>query len=104
MATPREPSGAPFATWNTYTQPGPVPAPFLPKLCPCLCLLPNPTIYPAEEVLLDENKEAKPHKFYMTAGFTESPDHRCAAGQAAAWQAVVQPGKVLRGKPLCSWL
>ncbi|KAI3426332.1 hypothetical protein D9Q98_008705 [Chlorella vulgaris] len=32
-----------------------------------------------EEVLLDENKEAKPHKFYMTAGFTESPDHRLVA-------------------------
>ncbi len=67
-----------------------MPALFLFKPTPCLCLLPNPTIHPAEEVLLDENKEAKPHKFYMTAGFTESPDHRCAAWPAAAWQAVVQ--------------
>lgn len=33
---------------------------------------------PAEEVLLDENEEAKRHAFYMVAGFTESPDHKCA--------------------------
>lgn len=31
---------------------------------------------PAEEVLLDENEEAKKHKFYMVGGFEESPDHR----------------------------
>ncbi|PSC70317.1 Protease 2 [Micractinium conductrix] len=28
-----------------------------------------------EEVLLDENEEAKRHKFYMVGGFEESPDH-----------------------------
>lgn len=31
---------------------------------------------PAEEVLLDENAEAKRYKFYMVAGFEESPDHK----------------------------
>ncbi|EFN56398.1 hypothetical protein CHLNCDRAFT_144964 [Chlorella variabilis] len=32
-----------------------------------------------EEVLLDENAEARAHKFYMVAGFQESPDHRLVA-------------------------
>jgi len=29
-----------------------------------------------EEVLLDENEEAKRYSFYMVAGFEESPDHK----------------------------
>ena len=32
-----------------------------------------------EEVLLDENKEAAAHKFYMVAGFDVSPNHRLVA-------------------------
>ena len=35
---------------------------------------------PAEEVLLDENAEARAHKFYMVAGSQESPDHRWVPG------------------------
>ena len=32
-----------------------------------------------EEVLLDENKEAEQHKFYMTAAVEESPDQKLLA-------------------------
>ena len=32
-----------------------------------------------EEVLLDENEEAKGHSFYMVGGFCVSPDHRLLA-------------------------
>ncbi|KAL4433270.1 hypothetical protein ABPG77_003318 [Micractinium sp. CCAP 211/92] len=32
-----------------------------------------------EEVLLDENEEAKKHQFYMVGGFEESPDHSMVA-------------------------
>ncbi|PRW44843.1 prolyl endopeptidase-like isoform A [Chlorella sorokiniana] len=32
-----------------------------------------------EEVLLDENEEAKRYSFYMVAGFEESPDHKLVA-------------------------
>lgn len=31
-----------------------------------------------EQVLLDENEEAKHHKFYMVGGFEVSPNHKCA--------------------------
>jgi protease II len=36
----------------------------------------SPPHLPAEEVLLDENEEAKRHTFYMVAGFEVSPDHK----------------------------
>ena len=29
-----------------------------------------------EEILLDENKEAEKHSFYMVRGFEPSPNHR----------------------------
>jgi hypothetical protein len=61
---------------------------------PPVCMLPHkhptPTPTPplrsaaAEEVLLDENEEAVKHKFYMVAGFTESPDHRQVGGGGRA--------------------
>lgn len=44
-------------------------------LQPALAML-LPPCPAAEEVLLDENEEAKKHKFYMVGGFEESPDHR----------------------------
>ena len=40
----------------------------------------------AEEVLLDENEEAKRHSFYMVSGFEVSPDHKCEGRRRRHWR------------------
>lgn len=55
----------------------------MPQLLTQACDLPaeNDSVPNAgpEEVLLDENKEAEQHKFYMTAAVEESPDQKLLA-------------------------
>lgn len=57
------------------TQPRLQPPAHPPTSTPCTPS-PHPCTLPAEEVLLDENEEAKRYSFYMVAGFEESPDHK----------------------------